>query len=257
MKMGKNKAIFQTKEEEAKGRWCWWQGAGGRCGPYRRTWRQWLVTGAWCACLPTLPLTTKPSLLNSYRRLADENLIFGFWIILQQIMSTLQNPVKGMRSQNFPLPQKEALKGEDEITCSRVAEFMAYVHESYCNTPVGGTSSRAPLRSAKGSPRPAVKQLPSVAAMEDLVITFVGRLRERKEHTQKKLRDLRTAADRVGELEGHVTALKTTNTCLEATLEEAAAEIAKIKGNLEDSQHPLFSDFFLRNLIIWKLVLVN
>lgn len=112
---------------------------------------------------------------------------FWIWIILQQIISTLQNPVKGMCSQNFPLPQKEALKGEDEITCSRVAEFMAYVHESYCNTPVGGTSSRAPLRSAKGSPRPAVKQLPSVAAMEDLVITFVGRLRERKEHTQKKV----------------------------------------------------------------------
>lgn len=52
-----------------------------------------------------------------------------------------------------------------------------------------------------------------------------------------QLRDLRTAVGRVGELEGHVTSLKTTNTCLETTLEEAAAEIAKIKENLEDRQY--------------------
>nr|XP_027224649.1 uncharacterized protein LOC113816833 [Penaeus vannamei] len=134
------------------------------------------------------------------------------------------------------LQEKEALKGENESTCSQVAEFMAYVHKSYCDTPAGGTLSGAPPRSSKGFSQPQKQQLPSVVAMEDLVTTFVKRLKDRKEHMQKKLRDLRTAVGRVGELEGHVTSLKTTNTCLETTLEEAAAEIAKIKENLEDRE---------------------
>ncbi|XP_042227080.1 uncharacterized protein LOC121869635 [Homarus americanus] len=146
-------------------------------------------------------------------------------VICLPIFKTLQHEVFVQSL----LKKNKFLQNEACGTLTEIADFITYVHESYCADEALTNANVAVNQLTYSS----LKQLPAVTSLAKLVAAFSELLQQRKNEIQSKLNDLKTALHRVEELEDHIQGLRDSHSSLKDTLSQVDITKEKIKENLK------------------------